>query len=86
MPHVVLLMAKLLLYQIYSVTDFQRHFLRVLGCSFIFFTLHISSTSTHYIGQQQCCHQGSLYLIAREESLAAPIPRGQRMRDFDLLL
>lgn len=79
-PHVFLLMAKLhfLLYQIYSVTDFQRHFLRVLGCSLIFFTLCIPSASTYYIGQCQRCHQGGLHLIAREKSYAAPIPRDHR--------
>jgi len=45
---------------------------------FFFFTLHIPSTSTYYIGQCQCCHQGRLHLIAREKSCTAPIPRGHR--------
>lgn len=73
-----------LLHPIYSATDLQRHFLRVLGCSFFSCTSHVIYPP-HYTGQQQCCHRGSLHLTAREESLAAPIPRDCRMHSFDFV-
>lgn len=73
-----------LLHSIYSVTDLQRHFLRVLSCSFFSCTSHVIY-SPHYTGQQHCCHRGSLHLTAREESLAAPIPRDCRMHSFDFV-